>query len=331
MKWAKISVIVPIHNTERYLSGCLNSITAQTYRNLEIILVDNGSTDGSGTICDKYAAKDGRIRVIHKQEGGVSSARNMGLAAATGDYIGWVDSDDWIESDMFEYLLKNVLRYKADIAVCGWYEHHEGRGEARSWQRPELLDTGQALGALLEDSMMGNYLWNKLWRAGLFEGIRFPKERRYEDVAVAYRLLAQAETVACLPEAKYHYRRHMGNLTGDKSLGAEIDYFLAVKERYEWLAPAWPQYEGRMEGQVVSAAVKLWSIYFDNPRSERVKNTERLKQAAQFTKAHRRGGLRNMELGLAGRILTRLTGYAAGWSFALAWWINFLLQLKQNR
>ena len=116
---AKISIIVPVYKVEPYLRKCLDSIVGQTYQKLEIILVDDGSPDSCGAICDAYAARDERIRVIHKENGGVASARNAGLDAATGDYIGWVDSDDWIEADMFECLLKGAEDYDADIVVCG--------------------------------------------------------------------------------------------------------------------------------------------------------------------------------------------------------------------
>ena len=114
----KISVIVPVYKVEPYLRKCLDSIINQTYRNLQIILVDDGSPDNCGAICDEYASKDSRIEVIHQENGGVSAARNAGLKLAAGDYIGWVDSDDWIEPDMYAYMLENMQKYEADIAVC---------------------------------------------------------------------------------------------------------------------------------------------------------------------------------------------------------------------
>lgn len=208
------------------------------------------------------------------------------------------------------------------------YEHQNGGSEIRNWKRLERMSPERALGALLEDDMMKNHLWNKLWRSGLFAGIRFQKERRYEDIAITYRLLARAEKIICLLEPKYHYLRYPGSLMGDKSLSTEIDYFLVVKERFEALAPAWPQYADFMEEQAVSAAVKLWNIYFDNPRSERLANKERLRCVSRFTKAHGRRALRHMGFGLAGRILVRLTAYAGGWSFALARGLDKLYQIK---
>ena len=162
----RISVIVPVYKVEPYLRKCLDSIVNQTYRNLEIILVDDGSPDNCGRICDEYAERDNRIRVIHQKNGGVSSARNEGLKIASGDWIGWVDSDDWIEPDMFEYLLENAKKSKADIAVCSRKEWYKDRCILRKWEKDILLNTEEALRQLLEDVQMQNYLWDKLWQIG---------------------------------------------------------------------------------------------------------------------------------------------------------------------
>lgn len=114
-----ISIIVPVYNVEPYVSKCLESILRQTYQNIEIIIIDDGSTDGGSDICDAYAHKDKRIKVIHQSNEGVSGARNVGLRIAKGEFIGFVDSDDWIEADMYEYLLQNIQQQDADIAICG--------------------------------------------------------------------------------------------------------------------------------------------------------------------------------------------------------------------
>ena len=121
-----ISIIVPVYNVEKYLNQCLNSITNQTYKNLEIILVDDGSTDTSGSICDEYAKRDARIKVIHKENGGVSSARNVGLNIATGNYIGFVDSDDWIELNMYEFMIKKMQECKVDLVRCSHVKELDG-------------------------------------------------------------------------------------------------------------------------------------------------------------------------------------------------------------
>ena len=145
-----ISVIVPVYKVEAYLRRCLDSIVNQTDRNLEIILVDDGSPDHSGAICDAYAKRDRRIRVIHKVNGGVSSARNAGLEAASGEYIGWVDSDDWIENDMFEYLKNLAVTCQADVAQCGRY-----------WENGAFV--AKEYGSLHGPQTIGNYTVHVEW------------------------------------------------------------------------------------------------------------------------------------------------------------------------
>ena len=146
----------------------MDSIINQTYRNLQIILVDDGSPDNCGAICDEYASKDSRIEVIHQENGGVSAARNAGLKLAAGDYIGWVDSDDWIEPDMYAYMLENMQKYEADIAVCSRLECFKERKRFKGWHQIVLLDMEQALERLLQSDEMNNLLWDKLWRKDLF-------------------------------------------------------------------------------------------------------------------------------------------------------------------
>ena len=149
MEQPKISIIVPIYKAEPYLRQCLDSITAQTYQNLEIILVDDGSPDGCGGICDAYGAKDSRIRVIHQPNRGVAAARNAGLVTATGEWIGWVDADDWIDADLFSYLLSNALNEQADVCICGRYEELPHRTDRFGFPERTLLDRQAALKALL--------------------------------------------------------------------------------------------------------------------------------------------------------------------------------------
>ncbi len=127
------------------MQKCLDSIVNQTYRNLQIILVDDGSPDNCGNICDEYAAKDSRIEVLHQENGGVSSARNAGLKLVKGDFIGWVDSDDWIESEMYEHMLENTLKYGADIAVCSRFERYKNKVIRRGWSNIEVLNREKAL------------------------------------------------------------------------------------------------------------------------------------------------------------------------------------------
>lgn len=163
-----ISIIVPIYNVEKYLSECLDSIINQTYKNLEIILIDDGSTDNSGKICDKYAKKDKRIVVIHRTNGGVSSARNLGLKIANGSYIGFVDADDWIANDMYENLYINLKKFNADISVCKFKNVYKRKNIVHNDEKYSnlvSLNSEQALEILFDIKKCYSWsLWNKLYK-----------------------------------------------------------------------------------------------------------------------------------------------------------------------
>ena len=159
-----LSIIVPVYKVEDYLCRCLDSILGQTYENFELILVDDGSPDGCGAICDRYAQQDPRVKVIHKENGGVSSARNAGLAQAKGEWIGWVDPDDWVDEDMYAYLMTAVLEEGADVAVCGRIEEYEDHTRERGWEERRVLDREEAMHYLLLNDDMQNLLWDKVWK-----------------------------------------------------------------------------------------------------------------------------------------------------------------------
>lgn len=331
MNEPKISIIIPVYKAEPYLGKCLDSVVGQTYRNLEIILVDDGSPDGCGIICDEYAKQDGRITVIHQNNGGVSSARNAGLRRVTGSYIGWVDSDDWIEPDMYEYLLKNIIDHDADIAVCGRCERYREKTVNRCWQKTEVLDTESALRLLLENGQMQNFLWDKLWRRELFRNIYFPEGKTYEDIAIMHRLFERAEKIVCLNETKYHYVQHPGSIVADTSLENRLNHYKAAKARFEEMKETWPQFKTMLLAQCVASAVGIWVGYLSNPWEERQKYVSEIEEIANFSALHYREALAQIELGKAGRIVLRLTPYNKWWSFALAYCVGKLYQWKHGR
>lgn len=165
-----ISVIVPIFNTEVYLHRVVESIIAQTYRNLEIILVNDGSTDASGQTCDGLAQKDARIKVIHQKNAGVSAARNAGLEAASGEWVGFVDSDDWVEPDMYAKLVRVAIDNEKPIAVCGYTKHHlDGQVERRTLESlPGRITSNEAIGHILSGRYYEGFMVNKLFKRRLF-------------------------------------------------------------------------------------------------------------------------------------------------------------------
>ena len=331
MEQPKISIIVPIYKAEPYLRQCLDSITAQTYHHIEIILVDDGSPDGCGAICDAYGAKDTRIRVIRQPNGGVSSARNAGLAAATGDWICWVDADDWIEPDMVSYLLSNALSEQADVCICGRYEELPGRTGRFGFPERTLLDRRAALKALLENRNLDDALYDKLWKRDLFQEISFPTGRTYEDLATVYRLLEKAQRILCLPEQKYHYRRRSGSIVGDTSLPNRMNHYLAAQARYEDMVRRFPEFEELLEERCMTAAVGIWCGWCRNAPSMRRQYAPQLKEIAAYAKPRIQTVLRRTSSGLAGRMVMRLLPYDTWWAYMLSSLIGHLYQCKHGR
>ena len=207
-----ISVIVPIYNVEKYLSECIESILHQTYKNLEIILVDDGSPDGCGKICDEYEKKDNRIKVNHKKNGGLGDARNKGIKAATGEYLFFVDSDDVLEYLILEKLHDALFQMKAQVAICGFqYIDHLGVKKDKCSATDKLfLASGKEIQkryfGTYNDSMIYTVAWNKLYRKELFQNIEYPSGVLHEDEFLTLRLLYPAEIIAVIPYIGYLYR-----------------------------------------------------------------------------------------------------------------------------
>lgn len=201
-----ISIIVPVYNVEKYLPQCIDSLINQTYKNLEIILVDDGSTDSSGIICDNYSRIDSRIKVIHKTNGGQGSARNAALDVAKGEYIGFVDSDDWVKNDMYESLYTAIKKYDADISACGQYDVEYSRSVMmRVSDTIQLMDTSEALKSYFTYTLLATAVWDKLYKRELWSEIRFPQVFR-EDIFVTYKIIANAKKIVHIGDAKYFYR-----------------------------------------------------------------------------------------------------------------------------
>lgn len=235
-----ISVIVPVYKVEKYLCRCIDSIIAQTYANLQIILVDDGSPDESGAICDYYAAGDSRIKVIHKENGGLSDARNAGLEAACGSYIGFVDSDDYICPDMYEKLYNAVMACNADMAVCNFrYVDENGNDiEERNNALPvrnEVIAGRTALARTLDDK--GWYYvtaWNRLYSRRLIRDIYFPEGKLHEDEFIAHRVYSKAVRVACVADVCYMYVQRGGSIMQTGYGIHNLDAVEALEQRFEF-------------------------------------------------------------------------------------------------
>ena len=213
-----ISVIVPVYNVAPYIRSCLDSICAQSYRNLEIILIDDGSTDTSGRICDEYARRDTRIVVIHKQNGGLADARNAGLAVAKGYYIGFVDSDDWIEPDMYEKLYRLCEEQKLDLIAARFIEENSIHQPQRQFTDDfVLLDKISLLNLYIANDteyLITTSVWDRLYKRTLLQGLTFPKGRHYEDICYTIKVFLRVEKAGYLDTGLYHYRVRDDSIMG---------------------------------------------------------------------------------------------------------------------
>lgn len=204
-----ISVIIPVYNIEKYIEECIDSLTRQTYTYLDIILVDDGSTDQSGNICDVYATKDKRIRSFHKRNGGLSDARNYGLTYVKGAYVSFVDGDDYLDEDMYEYLIQLMDDNKADISACGYKKIYKDHSEGFNENKIMLMTSEEALYMILADHshyQLQNAVWNKLYKKDLLRNITFPVGKNYEDIMFTVEVFNRAPKVVYGTSTKYNYR-----------------------------------------------------------------------------------------------------------------------------
>lgn len=229
-----ISVIIPVYNIEEYLPRCLESVLAQTYENLEILLVDDGSTDKSGVICNQYATSDTRIKVIHKKNGGVSSARNLGLENANGDYIGFVDGDDIIEKKMFQRLIDNAMKHQCDISCCQMDTVNVDGKSAPSYDiksgslKVERVVSEYFIEGFVKDMMYSQC--NKIFSKKCLEGICFKEYKYGEDILFIFEALMNANEVYYDSYIGYHYI-HRKNSAMTRAFSVDrIDYIKAIRE-----------------------------------------------------------------------------------------------------
>ncbi|MDD3341522.1 MAG: glycosyltransferase family 2 protein [Bacilli bacterium] len=216
-----ISIVVPIYNVEKYLRKCLESIINQTYKNLEIILVDDGSPDKCGEICDDFEKIDKRIKVIHKKNGGLSDARNCGLEIAIGKYMCFIDSDDYIELDMVEKLYKAICKENADISICGMMiEYEDGRkiNKTKKNNYKKIMDKMSGLKMLNSFYLFDMATCDKMFKTELFgNDIRYPIGKKSEDFYTTYKLFFKANKSIYIPEALYHYYQRENSISRNKN------------------------------------------------------------------------------------------------------------------
>ena len=243
---AKISVIVPVYKVESYLDKCISSIVNQTYANLEIILVDDGSPDNCPAMCDAWAEKDSRIRVIHKPNGGLSDARNAGIVVATGELMAFVDSDDRNAPDMYDYLYQRLTEDNSDIAACGVQMVREDKTQSRMLTQEGncVLNQEEAMRAIIEESWLKQPVWYKLYKTDLIRDILFPMGKCHEDVFWSYQAVGSAKKVSVSDHVGYYYLQRGGSIMGAgyslkrlDAVEAKVQRCAYIQERFPALSP----------------------------------------------------------------------------------------------
>lgn len=230
----KISIIVPVYKVEPYLRMCIESLVSQTYRNLEIILVDDGSPDGCPAICDEYALNDSRIKVVHQENGGLSDARNTGLEIATGEYVAFVDSDDWVEKDMYEKLISAIERTGADVAASNFYYYEDNLnriGMSKTNNDCVLVNREEIFHYLVGgDKCLRFEVWNKLFKKEVIGDIRFKKGQIYEDLYFDRMVFSNCSKICRIDDCLYHYRFSRPGNTVTMFNRNKLNKFSEIKE-----------------------------------------------------------------------------------------------------
>lgn len=257
--YGKISVIIPVYNNEKYLDKCVNSILKQTYKNLEIILIDDGSTDDSLNICNRLKNKDSRIIVLFQNKSGPSSARNAGIKISTGEFLAFADGDDWIESNMMECMVENLEREKADISFCGHFVDKEVSGkQIIVSSEDKIMDQLEFIRFLISNK--GNdFVWNKMFRKSFWDGIKFPDGKIYEDIAVMNMVIKKVGKVSYTGTPLYHYLQHDGSLTRAKASINLFDGIRFRRDRLEYIKNNFPCMEKQAKKQYINFVI--WSQY----------------------------------------------------------------------
>ena len=282
----KISVIVPVYKVEPYLRKCAESIRSQTFSDLEIIFVNDGSPDSCGDICEEYAKKDERVLVIHKENGGLSDARNAGLAHATGDYVIFIDSDDYLAPDMFAYLYTNMQRTKADVSTCMAFDVYGDRIEAPKYEEEVIVcEAEEFYSYILRGTKVCGEIWNKLFKREIIEGLAFPKGKLYEDIFFTADFVKNVKVACVGTSPKYYYVHRADSITGKPYRKQLMDIIEGYEKTYQGVCASFPNL--KQEAQ----CLRIWArfIVLDKILLESdYKRIPEHKEMISFLKAHRK-------------------------------------------
>lgn len=258
----RISIIVPVYKVEPYIKRCVDSILAQSYKNIEVILVDDGSPDKSGTICDEYAALDSRVKVIHQKNMGLSEARNNGIREATGDYLCFIDSDDFVHCDYCRGLLSLSKEYNAPMAVCG-YEFTLGDSVIINQENYDVTvrDRKEAIHHLINNENT-NYVWGRIYKRELFDGLQFERGRLCEDIAIMYKLVNRCDIVVYTDAPYYGYYDNSRSITSTISSKLEYHTMIGWYEQYQFCKENYPELTERCLKQTLHYYLLVYSYSY---------------------------------------------------------------------
>lgn len=259
-----LSIVVPIYKVEKYLNKCIDSILCQTFTDFELILVDDGSPDRCGEICDYYQKRDKRVRVIHKENGGLSSARNAGIDIASGEYIGFVDSDDYIEPFMYEYLIESLKKNKCLLSICAInYVFEDGKSICKvKDEEDQVFNFSDAILEMNTYRLFDMGAWSKVYHKSLFNNLRFPVGKLSEDFYIMYKIFDRAQKISYVATPCYNYLQRQNSISRNTKINHDFEY--AAKEQMEYLETKYPELKVLAHTSYASAALTVYDFYIKN-------------------------------------------------------------------
>ena len=285
-----VTIVVPVYKVEKYIDKCINSILNQTYKNLEIILVDDGSPDDCGKICDRYAKLDTRINVIHKENGGLSDARNAGIDAAKGKFISFIDSDDYIEPEYIEILYRAIKKDETDIAISSHKVIYEsGAILEKATGEENILTPKETLKRILYDEGIDLSAWAKLYKLELFKEVKFLKGRLFEDAATTYKLIDKSKKISIISVSTYNYIMRSSSITNNEFSVGKMDLITSTEEMCNYVKNKYPDLKKACERRLMYAYLSTLSQL----AMSKVKFVEEEKKLMRYVKDNRKNVLKD--------------------------------------
>ena len=309
-----VSVIVPVYNISRYIKKCIDSLSRQTYENIEVILVDDGSTDSSGSLCDLYAEKDKRIRVIHKKNGGLSDARNKGIEGAIGDYISLVDGDDFVDEDYIEKQYEVLKKYDADMAITSHRVIYPKKTMDESTSKEYASSSEEILEKILYDDEIDLSAWGKLYKKDLFDDVKYPKGRLFEDSATTYKLIDNSNVVAVNSVPTYNYVMRSDSIVNNDFSKNKMDLIISTQEMTDYIRKKYPELGKGCDRRMMYAYLSTLSQL----AKSKVKDEENKCKMMSYIKKNRRKVLKDKNLPKRDRVALWSTFFGFGF-YKFAW------------